>query len=71
VPIILKSSALAVLLSNALFEAGIYVAPIVSPAVEESSARLRFFIQCSHTEEQIRHTIDTLAAQLRRLGNPV
>jgi 8-amino-7-oxononanoate synthase len=69
VPVILKSSALAVLLSNALFEAGIYAAPIVSPAVEESSARLRFFIQCSHTEEQIRYTIDTMAAQLRRLGN--
>jgi 8-amino-7-oxononanoate synthase len=69
VPIILKSSGLAVMMSNALFEAGIYAAPIIHPAVEENAARLRFFIQCSHTEEQIRYTVDTLAAQLRRLGS--
>ena len=41
------------LLSYKLPEAGVNVQPILYPAVEETAARLRFFINCTHTEEQI------------------
>ncbi len=44
-------------LSQALFEQGINVQPILYPAVPEKSARLRFFICCDHTEQQIDQTI--------------
>jgi 8-amino-7-oxononanoate synthase len=33
--------------------------------VPEKSARLRFFISCQHTEEQINSTVKTLADALR------
>ena len=48
-------------LSNALFERGINVQPIVYPAVEERAARLRFFVSALHTEAQIKSAIDQLA----------
>lgn len=41
--------------------------PIVHPAVEESAARLRFFITSLHTAEQIRYTIEILADELDKL----
>ena len=38
--------------------------PILHPAVEESAARLRFFITSQHTPEQIRRTVTALQQQL-------
>ncbi|PZP58127.1 MAG: 8-amino-7-oxononanoate synthase [Azospira oryzae] len=61
VPAIVGSSLKAVKLSNALFERGINVQPIVYPAVEERAARLRFFVSALHTEAQIKSAIDQLA----------
>jgi 8-amino-7-oxononanoate synthase len=60
IPIIVGSSSAAARLSNALFERGINVQPIIHPAVDENAARLRFFMSCEHTEDQIRETITAL-----------
>jgi hypothetical protein len=43
------------------------VFPILHPAVEESAARLRFFICSTHSEEQIRYTIDTMVQEWERI----
>lgn len=61
VPVITGSSLKAAKLSNALFERGINVQPIVYPAVEEKAARLRFFLSSMHTKQQIGSTLSTLA----------
>ena len=60
VPIIVGESERAVNLSNALFERGINVHPMVYPSVPQNGARLRFFLSCEHTEEQIRQTLEIL-----------
>ena len=65
IPAITGSSIRAARLSAALFEQGINVQPILYPAVPEKSARLRFFISCQHTEDQIDSTVKTLANALR------
>lgn len=64
IPAITRSSLQAAKLSGALFKRGINVQPIIYPAVEEKAARLRFFINSGHTDEQIRYTIDALAEEL-------
>ncbi|MFC1759648.1 aminotransferase class I/II-fold pyridoxal phosphate-dependent enzyme, partial [Planctomycetota bacterium] len=64
VPVITGSSIVALQLSSRLFDRGINVQPILYPAVEDSAARLRFFITSSHTEEQIRLTVDAVADEL-------
>jgi 8-amino-7-oxononanoate synthase len=61
IPVILGSSARAMQVSQLLLEAGINARPILHPAVRESAARVRFFITCEHTEEQIVRTVETLA----------
>jgi 7-keto-8-aminopelargonate synthetase-like enzyme len=69
VPIIVGSSHRAVLLYRSLYDAGILAFPIMHPTVPENTARLRFFLSCTHSEQQIRHTIqvmtDSLPEQLR------
>jgi len=61
VPAIIKNSLSAVKGSNELFNRGINVQPIIYPAVEERQARLRFFVNIAHTQEQIQFTLETLA----------
>ena len=67
VPVILGNSLHALHLSQAMFQRGINVQPILHPAVEESAARLRFFITAKHTEDQIRTTIDAVAEELMKI----
>ncbi|PST27285.1 8-amino-7-oxononanoate synthase [Mesorhizobium plurifarium] len=67
VPVIVGDSLRAVQLSNDLLAAGVNVLPIIHPAVPEGLARLRFFITCDHTEEQIRRTVALTAERLKDL----
>ncbi len=66
-PVIIGNSIDCLRLSQALFERGINVQPILHPAVEEKAARLRFFITSNHTERQIRETVDAVADELARI----
>ena len=68
VPIITGNSMVALRLSNRLKSDGINVQPILYPAVDESAARLRFFITSEHTEDQIRLTVERTATHLAELG---
>ncbi|MBM5574140.1 aminotransferase class I/II-fold pyridoxal phosphate-dependent enzyme [Deefgea sp. CFH1-16] len=65
IPAIVGSSLKAARLSAALFAQGMNVQPILYPAVPEKAARLRFFISCEHSEQQIDATLDALQAALR------
>ncbi|MCF1600310.1 aminotransferase class I/II-fold pyridoxal phosphate-dependent enzyme, partial [Streptomyces muensis] len=64
VPCIVGDSARTLRLAEALFRQGISVNPILYPAVPEELTRLRFFVTCEHTPDQIRHTVSTLRRQL-------
>jgi 8-amino-7-oxononanoate synthase len=64
IPAIVGSSLHAARLSARLFERGMNVQPILYPAVPEKLARLRFFMTCEHSEEDIRHAVATLRAEL-------
>ena len=68
IPVITGSSLKAGQLSSALFERGINAQPILYPAVPEKTARVRFFVSCEHTEEQISRTVAIVAEELARLG---
>ncbi|MEU7599803.1 aminotransferase class I/II-fold pyridoxal phosphate-dependent enzyme [Streptomyces sp. NPDC041003] len=65
VPCIVGDSLKALRLAEALFQQGVSVNPILYPAVPEELARLRFFITCEHTPEQIRHAVTALEHGLR------
>jgi 7-keto-8-aminopelargonate synthetase-like enzyme len=68
IPVIVGNSQKALALSEALFKRGINAAPIFFPAVEDSAARLRFFITCLHNEEQVRETVEAVAEEWARLS---
>lgn len=61
VPVVIGNSVQCLKISHLLFENGIDVQPILHPAVEERSARLRFFLSSEHTKDQIKETLKILA----------
>lgn len=67
VPCIVGDSLRTLRLAEALFQQGISVNPILHPAVPEEMARLRFFITCDHTPDQIRQAVTALGHGLRHL----
>ena len=66
IPAILGNSLHALSVSDALKHRGINVQPILYPAVEETAARLRFFCTATHTDQQIRETVQVLAEEIAR-----
>lgn len=64
VPWIVGSSLRAVQLSEQLLQSGVDVQPILSPAVPERRARLRFFVSSEHSPDDIEETL----LQIKRLA---
>jgi 7-keto-8-aminopelargonate synthetase-like enzyme len=67
VPLIVGDTKRCVALTNALFERGIDVQPILYPGVKERAVRLRFFVNRTHTEDQIRQAIGIVDEEWQRL----
>jgi 8-amino-7-oxononanoate synthase len=67
IPVITGSSLKATQLSGALAKRGINAQPILHPAVPEKAARVRFFVSCLHTPEQIADTVAIVAQELQKL----
>jgi 8-amino-7-oxononanoate synthase len=68
VPVITGGSVQAVKVSHLLMEKGVYVSPVIHPAVEEKAARLRFFISSAHSEEQISFAVDATAQAIKEVA---
>jgi 8-amino-7-oxononanoate synthase len=67
IPIIVGDSLKSIQLSQTLFQQGINVPFMIYPSVPHQAARLRFFVTCNHTEEQIHTTVDILAIEFKKL----
>lgn len=64
VPAITGSSSRAARLTRDLVDRGISAQPIIYPAVEEKAARVRFFINAQHSDDDIDFAVDQLKACL-------
>jgi 8-amino-7-oxononanoate synthase len=63
VPILTGTSTGALLLADRMRRRGVNVQPIVYPAVPDAAARLRFFLNTSHTDAQIDEAVVILAQE--------
>lgn len=61
IPVLMTNAIEALRLTNALLAHKIYVQPMIYPAVKRKQSRLRFFISCAHTSQEITETIDLIA----------
>ena len=67
-PVIAGESALAMKLSDRLFEEGVFAQGIAFPTVARDKARVRTIVTATHTREELQFALDTFAKVGRELG---
>jgi glycine C-acetyltransferase len=67
-PVIVGDGALAMTLSDRLFQAGVFAQGIASPTVPAGKARVRTIVTATHTREELQFALDTFAKVGRELG---
>ncbi len=68
IPVIIGDDTRTFIAWKALYEAGVYTNPVVSPAVPPESALLRTSYMATHTDEQLDRVVATFAQVGRALG---
>ena len=61
VPVLVGDEARTMDLTRALFDRGVFVCPIVHPAVPRGMDRLRTTVMATHTEQDIKQALDAFA----------
>ncbi|WP_124727492.1 glycine C-acetyltransferase [Staphylospora marina] len=67
-PVIVGDDALAMKLSDELFERGVYAQGIVYPTVPKGKARIRTIVTASHTKEDLQFCLDAFEQAAKKLG---
>ena len=60
IPIYIRDNHLTFLFTQRLFEEGIFVNPVVSPAVKSDSSLIRMSMMATHTREQLDEALDKI-----------
>jgi len=68
IPIFIRDDYKTFSITKMLLEEGIFVNPVVSPAVASSSSMLRFSLMATHTFEQIEEAVDKITKCAKKLG---
>src|SRR5437667_9613737 len=67
-PVIVGDGALAMMLSDRLFEEGVFAQGIAFPTVARDKARVRTIVTAAHTREELQFALDVFAKVGRALG---
>jgi 8-amino-7-oxononanoate synthase len=67
-PILVRDNLKTFMYTKLLLEEGLFVNPVVAPAVPEDSTLIRFSLMATHTKEQVDFAIDKLIKVGKKLG---
>ncbi len=68
IPLYIRSDEKTFMITKELFEKGVFVNPVVSPAVSPEETLIRFSLMATHTYEQIDRAIDEIDTLFRKYG---
>ncbi len=68
IPLFIRDNLKALTLTKQLLENGVFVNPVISPAVPSDSSLIRFSLMATHTFEQVDEAIDKITAAASKLN---
>lgn len=68
IPLFIRDNEKTFIFTKMLFEEGIFVNPVVSPAVPSNDTLIRFSLMATHSKQQVEYAIDTIGKVGKRLG---
>lgn len=66
IPLFIRDNNLTFLITRELFDEGIFVNPVVAPAVAPQDTLIRFSLMSTHTEEQVNIALDKISKIFRK-----
>ncbi len=66
IPLFIRDNNLTFLITRELFDEGIFVNPVVSPAVAPQDTLIRFSLMATHTEEHVQIALDKISKIFRK-----
>lgn len=68
IPLFIRDDIKALLLTKALLADGVFVNPVVSPAVRKKDSLIRYSLMATHTKEQVEISIEKITGAAKSLG---
>jgi len=68
IPVYIRDNGKSFLISKILFDKGVFVNPVISPAVKPEDSLLRFSLMATHTIEMVDRAIDAIYESGKELG---
>lgn len=68
IPLLVRNSEKAFWLCNRLFEDGVFVTPVIAPAVPENDVMIRFALMATHTFGQVDEAVEKITRAFREIG---
>lgn len=68
IPIYIRDDNKTFMLTRMLLDEGVFVNPVVSPAVDSESSLIRFSLMATHTASQVQEAVEKIAKVARQLG---
>jgi 8-amino-7-oxononanoate synthase len=71
IPIYIRDDAKTFAFTNLLFQQGVFVSPVISPAVKSENSMVRFALMATHTEKQIDYAVEKMHKIALKLNVPL
>lgn len=68
IPLFIRDDVKALTLTQLLLQNGVFVNPVVSPAVPREDSLIRYSLMATHTKEQVEISIEKISRAARKLG---
>jgi len=68
IPLYVRDDQKTLMLTQMLLDLGIFVNPVLSPAVRKEDTLIRFSLMATHTDEQLDYAMETIGQVSRQLG---
>jgi 8-amino-7-oxononanoate synthase len=68
IPLFIRDDIKALTLTRLLLETGVFVNPVVSPAVPKEDSLIRYSLMATHTREQVEISIEKISRAAKKLG---
>ncbi|MDP4267158.1 MAG: pyridoxal phosphate-dependent aminotransferase family protein [Bacteroidota bacterium] len=71
IPLYIRDDHKTFIYTNQLMDEGVFVNPVVSPAIDSDSSLIRFSLMATHTKEQIDFAVDKMVKVAKRMNLPL
>ena len=68
IPLMVRDTEKALMVVRQAYEAGVFITPVIAPAVPEKDVLIRFALMATHTTAQIDEAVEKLTAIFKNLG---